>query len=59
VLLATAPELEGVTGCCFAHGKGRKSFVRSHDEGAAARLWRVSADLVGLDAPAWDAKRCP
>lgn len=56
VLLASAPELEGVTGCYFANGKARKSSTRSYDEAAAARLWRVSADLVGLGAPAWDAK---
>lgn len=57
ILVASAPGLEGVTGCYFANGKARKSAPRSHDGAAAARLWQVSAGLVGLGTPAWDAKR--
>jgi retinol dehydrogenase 14 len=45
--LASAPDLEQVTGRYFASSKPRSSAVRSYDEAAAARLWQVSADLTG------------
>jgi retinol dehydrogenase 14 len=48
--LASAPNLEQVTGNYFANSKPKKSSNRSYNEAAAARLWRVSADLVGLTA---------
>jgi len=48
--LASAPDLEQVTGRYFANSKPRRSSKRSYDEAAAARLWQVSADLVGLPA---------
>ncbi len=48
--LASAPDLEQVTGRYFANSKPKRSSKRSYDEAAAARLWRVSADLVGLSA---------
>jgi hypothetical protein len=41
-----------VTGRYFADSKPKKSAQRSYDEAAAARLWQVSADLVGLTAAA-------
>ena len=50
--LASAPELSHVTGRYFANGKPKRSSQRSYDEAAAARLWQVSADLVGLSADA-------
>jgi len=46
--VASAPGLELVTGRYFAKGKPKRSSKRSYDEAAAARLWQVSADLVGL-----------
>jgi retinol dehydrogenase-14 len=46
--LASAPELEQVTGRYFANSHIKKSSERSYDQAAAARLWQVSADLVGL-----------
>ncbi|MBF8191375.1 SDR family oxidoreductase [Nonomuraea sp. K274] len=52
VHLASAPGLEQVTGGYFANGKPKRSSKCSYDEAAAARLWQVSADLVGLTAPA-------
>jgi retinol dehydrogenase-14 len=52
VHLASAPDLEQVTGRYFAGSRPRRSSKRSYDEAAAARLWQVSADLVGLAAPA-------
>jgi retinol dehydrogenase 14 len=50
--LASAPDLEQVTGCYFADNKPKRSSERSYDEAAATRLWQVSADLVGLTAAA-------
>jgi retinol dehydrogenase-14 len=46
--LASAPELERVTGRYFANSKDKRSSERSYDQAAAARLWQVSVDLVGL-----------
>lgn len=46
--LASAPDLGQVTGRFFANSRPRKSAKSSYDEAAAARLWRVSADLTGL-----------
>ncbi|HET9673130.1 MAG TPA: hypothetical protein VFQ40_09840 [Actinomycetota bacterium] len=45
--LASAPELERVTGRFFVGGKPKRSSPRSYDRAMAARLWGVSADLVG------------
>ena len=47
IYLASAPEVEGVTGQFFAKSKPRKSAKRSYDEADARRLWDVSAELVG------------
>jgi NAD(P)-dependent dehydrogenase (short-subunit alcohol dehydrogenase family) len=46
--VASAPELERVTGRDFDNG--RSAELRC-DAAAAARLWQVSADLVGVAAP--------
>jgi retinol dehydrogenase 14 len=51
IQLASAPELVRVTGSYFAGSKPKRSSERSYDQTAAARLWQVSADLVGLTAP--------
>ena len=48
--LASAANLEQVTGRYFANSKPKRSSKRSYDQAAAARLWQVSADLVGLTA---------
>ncbi len=50
--LASAPKLKGVTGRFFANSKPRRSADARYDEAAAARLWQLSADLVGLTAAA-------
>jgi NAD(P)-dependent dehydrogenase (short-subunit alcohol dehydrogenase family) len=47
--LASASELGRVSGLYFANSKPKRSSKRSYDEAIAARLWQVSADLVGLD----------
>ncbi|MPZ61916.1 MAG: SDR family NAD(P)-dependent oxidoreductase [Propionibacteriales bacterium] len=46
--VASAPALEGVTGRYFTNSQPKRSAQRSYDEATAARLWRISADLVGL-----------
>jgi retinol dehydrogenase 14 len=51
IYLASAPDLEQVTGRYFANSKLKRSSKRSYDEAAAARLWQVSAELVGLTGP--------
>ncbi len=48
--VASAPDLEQVTGRFFANSKPKRSSKRSYDEDAAARLWQVSAGLVGITA---------
>ena len=48
IYLASAPDLEQVTGRYFANSKPKRSSERSYDKAAAARLWQVSANLVGL-----------
>ena len=50
IRLASAPELDRVTGAFFVDGKPKRSSKRSYEDADAARLWRVSADLVGLTA---------
>jgi hypothetical protein len=39
-----------VTGRYFASSKPKRSSKPSYDKSTAARLWQVSADLVGLTA---------
>jgi NAD(P)-dependent dehydrogenase (short-subunit alcohol dehydrogenase family) len=49
--LASAPEVEGATGQYFANARPKAASSASYDATAAARLWDVSADLVGLAPP--------
>jgi len=48
--LASAPELERVTGRYFVNSKPKKSSDASNDGTTAARLWQRSDELVGLSA---------
>lgn len=48
IYLASSAEVEGVSGRYFANRKPKRSNRASYDTAAAARLWKVSADLVGL-----------
>ncbi|MET4639887.1 SDR family oxidoreductase [Mycetocola sp. 2940] len=48
IYLASSPDVDGVTGRYFANRKAKKANKASYDTEAAARLWRVSAGLVGL-----------
>ncbi len=47
--LGSDPGLDDVTGRFFVNSTLRRSSPRSYDEDTAARLWRFSADMVGLD----------
>lgn len=47
--VASAPELEQVTGRYFSNSAPKRSKGRTYDEALARRLWTVSADLVRLD----------
>jgi NAD(P)-dependent dehydrogenase (short-subunit alcohol dehydrogenase family) len=49
VYLASSPEVDAVTGTYFAAGRPRRSSASSYDKQVTAKLWRISADLVGLD----------
>jgi len=48
--VASSPDLGQRTGLFFVNSKPKRSSERSYDEADAARLWQVSADLVGLTA---------
>jgi retinol dehydrogenase 14 len=51
IYLASSPDLAQATGLYFVNSKPKRSSKSSYDEAAAARLWQVSADLVGLTGP--------
>lgn len=46
--VATAPELQDVSGQFFVKSKPARSSASSYDESAARRLWDLSAEMVGL-----------
>ena len=48
IYLASSQDLEHVTGLYFVNGRPKRSSKESYDQSVAARLWQVSADLVGL-----------
>ena len=52
VYLASSPDVEGITGTYFAGAKAKTSQATSYDRATTARLWQVSAELVGVPVPA-------
>jgi NAD(P)-dependent dehydrogenase (short-subunit alcohol dehydrogenase family) len=48
VYVASSPELEGVTGRCFAKSQERLSSEETYDESVQKRLWDVAEGLLGL-----------
>ena len=48
IYLASSPDVEGVTGQFFANRKPKTANKAAYDTDMAARLWQVSADLVGV-----------
>jgi retinol dehydrogenase 14 len=57
--LASAPDLERVTGRHFVNSQPTRSSKPSFDEAVAARLWQVSSDLVDLTTAADTTSRPP
>ena len=57
--LASAPDLEQVTGRYFANSRPKRSSKLSYDEATAATLWQVSGDLVDLSTAAETPSRPP
>jgi retinol dehydrogenase 14 len=50
VYLASSPELEAVSGGFYLRQRPRQAKPVASDREVAARLWQISADLVGLPA---------
>jgi NAD(P)-dependent dehydrogenase (short-subunit alcohol dehydrogenase family) len=48
IYLASSPDVDGVTGQFFANGKPKSANKVAYDTDMTARLWNVSADLVGM-----------
>jgi hypothetical protein len=48
IYLASSPDVVGVMGKFFVNRKPRTANKVAFDISMAARLWQVSADLVGL-----------
>jgi len=48
--VASAPELEGVSGKFFSNGKVEAAPKASYDEATAGRLWRICEELTGMRA---------
>jgi retinol dehydrogenase-14 len=48
IYLASSPDVEGVTGQFFANGKRKTANKLAYDTDMTARLWQVSANLVGM-----------
>lgn len=46
IYLATSPQIEGVTGKCFAKSQEKKSSRGSYDQALGQRLWQVSEQLI-------------
>ena len=47
-LLASSPDVEGVSGQFFANSKPKTANKIAYDADMTARLWHISAELVGL-----------
>ena len=52
VYLASSPEAAASPACTSPAGRPRSPATSSYDTAITARLWQVSADLVGLRTPA-------
>jgi NAD(P)-dependent dehydrogenase (short-subunit alcohol dehydrogenase family) len=48
IYLASSPDMAGVTGQFFANRKPKTANKSAYDTDMTGRLWRVSADLVGM-----------
>jgi NAD(P)-dependent dehydrogenase (short-subunit alcohol dehydrogenase family) len=52
IWLASSPEVAGTSGEYFDRRRVARTSSRAQDDAAAARLWRVSAERVGLEGSA-------
>jgi hypothetical protein len=50
VYLASSPDVEGISGQYFVKQKPVASSPQSRDQAAAERLWRLSAEMTGVEA---------
>jgi len=50
IYAATAPEMEGVTGLYLVKKRPAPTNALSYDAAAGERLWRLSAEMVGIPA---------
>jgi retinol dehydrogenase-14 len=50
IYLASSPEVAGVSGRFFLRQRARQTKPVTQDREVAARLWSVSAELVGLSS---------
>jgi NAD(P)-dependent dehydrogenase (short-subunit alcohol dehydrogenase family) len=50
IYLSSSPEVEGITGKYFVNKQPKPSSEESYNEEYAKRLWKISADLTGLNA---------
>jgi NAD(P)-dependent dehydrogenase (short-subunit alcohol dehydrogenase family) len=57
IYLASSPDVDGVTGQFFANRKLKIANKVAYDTALTARLWQVSADLVGLTRSSRDRRR--
>jgi retinol dehydrogenase-14 len=48
IYLASSPDMDGVTGQFFVNCKPKTANKVAYDTDMTRRLWRVSADLVGM-----------
>jgi len=48
ICLASSPDKDGVTGQFFVNRKPKTANKVAYDTSLAAKLWQVSADLVGM-----------
>jgi NAD(P)-dependent dehydrogenase (short-subunit alcohol dehydrogenase family) len=50
IYLAASPDVEGVSGAYFVRKKATRAAPAAYDDTVAERLWRVSAERVGVEA---------
>ena len=50
IYLASSPDVEGVSGKYYENCKEKRSSEDSHDAALAEKLWKISAEMTGLEA---------
>jgi NAD(P)-dependent dehydrogenase (short-subunit alcohol dehydrogenase family) len=57
VFLATAPEMDGISGQYFFHGRPSQSRAITYDPGVAAQLWAISEQLTQIHSTVIESRR--